>query len=281
MKRTVMTAALAAGLILAPLACAASVAAQEAAQSDPQVKINLGGEAAPQSEARHYAVYEAAITDFNTGGFAALAPHLAGLREALAAAPATYPAVMQVDGGWVIHSDDFEETMILAQDIGMDFAASGGRGELKVVARPNIYPRIAFLLGSEALERRDFDQAMTFLDQGLALQPLDRLLLNEKLVVLHAQQRWDDAYALIKEAMAAEDPLLTAKPAHLQRRLGYTLVELGRIPEARAAYEASLVAEPGNQTALQELEFIAGLEAKKPVYGEMQITAPLAPRPAE
>jgi Flp pilus assembly protein TadD len=46
------------------------------------------------------------------------------------------------------------------------------------------------------------------------------------------------------------------------RGIGYSLVELGDLAGARQAYEQSLEAEPGNETARNELDYIAQREAK-------------------
>lgn len=270
--------ALAIALTAAPTPSAAASWTTREQAAAPRVNISLSSEAAPASERADWNLYLAALNDFNERGFAAMQPHLAGLRDALSHAPASYPVMSEVAGGWLVRTDSRDEAMVLAHVIGEIEQGRGG-GEVKVVVAPNTYPRIAFILGSEAVERRDFDAANRFLDLGLVLQPLDRMLLNEKLVALHGEQHWEEAYLLLKEALAAGDPLLTANPAHLQRRLGYTLVELGRLREAREAYDASLVAEPGNAIALSELQFIDDIEAGRPTSGEIEIVAPLAPRP--
>lgn len=242
------------------------------------VNINVQRDGPLPSEAADDDAYRAALEATGSGGFAALERHVPALMDAMSRAPTAYPVLREVDGGWLIRADTREEIMALAGAIG-DVETRRGGGEIKVVARPNVYPNIAFLLGSAAVERRDFAAAHSILDRGLELQPLDRMLLNEKLVVLHAESRWDDAYLLLKKALTSGDPLIDAEPASLQRRLGYTLVELGRLREARDAYEASLVAEPGNTTALAELEYLANVEAGRPNTGEIQITAPNMPDP--
>lgn len=282
MTRSPTTAALFAALALALAAVPSPSAAyswtgQEQAAA-PSVNISLSLEAAPTSENADWLLYVAAVNDFNERGFVALESRVADLREALGRAPAEYPAMEEVDGGWLIRASSREESMTLARAIGAIEQGRGG-GSVKVVSVPNTYPDIAFLLGSEAIERRAFDDANRYLDIGLALQPYDRMLLNEKLVALHGERRWEEAYLMLKAAFAADDPLLTAQPAHLQRRLGYTLVELGRFHEAREAYDASLIAEPGNATALAELRYIDDIEAGRPTSGKIEITAPLAPRP--
>jgi tetratricopeptide (TPR) repeat protein len=248
------------------------------AESRPQVHINVQAEGPLASERADDEAYRTALEATNTRGFAALQENVPALVEALSHAPATYPVIEEVDGGWLIRADDREEVMALAGAIGEVEGARGG-GDIKVVVRPNVYPNIAFLLGSAAVERRDFAAAHSVLDRGLVLQPLDRRMLNEKVVALHAESRWDEAYLLLKTALTTGDPLIEADPGSLQRRLGYTLVELGRLREARRAYEASLIADPGNATALAELQFITNAEAGQPNYGEMEITAPYMPVP--
>lgn len=265
--------------IVAPATASAASALLLSQQEPPQVRVNVAvqSEGPFAEEASHDSAYRAALEEVNSGGgFAALQRHVPALTEAFSHAPGTYPTVQEVAGGWSIRADTRDEIMTLAQRIGEVQSERGG-GEVKVVARPNVYPNIAFLLASAAVERRDFATAHAVLDAGLALQPLDRHLLNEKLVVLHAERRWEEAYLLVKNALATDDPLLKADPALLQRRLGYTLVELGRLHEARAAYEASLEAEPGNAIALAELEFITNAEQGQSNYGEMQILAPNMP----
>lgn len=271
-------AALALAFAAAPSPLAAAPWATQAQTPAPRVNITLSGEEGPPSERADEALYQEALAAFGERGFEALRPHLPGLRAALRRAPATYPVMSEVEGGWLIRASERDEAMILARAIGVIEQGRGG-GEVKVVVVPNTYPRIAFILGSEAIERRAFDEAHRFLDAGLALQPLDGFLLNEKLVAMHGERRWEEAYLLLKDVLAAEDPLLTASPAQLQRRLGYTLIELGRLGEAREAYEASLVAEPGNRIALGELQYIEDTEAGRPTSDEVEITAPLAPRP--
>ncbi|MFN3669888.1 MAG: hypothetical protein ACK4VY_11300 [Brevundimonas sp.] len=275
-----MTAALALAVALA-FAAQGSPAAAAAAQQEqgpaPRVDITLSSENPPDAERADWDLYQAAMTGFSERGFSAIDARAPALAEALARAPALYPMMSEVNGGWLIRTEDRDEAMTLARAIGVIEQGRGG-GAVKIVVAPNTYPLLALLLGSAAIERRAFDEAHQYLDAGLALQPLHRLLLNEKLVALHGQQRWEDAYLLLKTALAADDPLLSASPAHLQRRLGYTLIELGRLREAREAYVASLTAEPGNAIALAELELIDDIEAGRATAGEMEITAPLAPQ---
>lgn len=275
-----------AGLVLSVLTLAPGVAlgwsppqepAAPQAAARPRVNINVQPEGPLPAEREADAAYNAAMRAAGTGGFAALQEHVPALTEAMRGAPARYPAIEEIPGGWLIRADDREEIMALAGAVG-DIEAGRGGGDIKVVSRPNVYPNIAFLLGSAAVERRDLAAAHEVLDRGLALQPLDRFLLNEKLVVLHAERKWEEAYLLAKTALTSGDPQIEADPGSLQRRLGYTLIELGRLHEARVAYEESLVSDPGNATAIAELQVIRDLEAGHQLSGDgIQITSPYMP----
>jgi tetratricopeptide (TPR) repeat protein len=270
-----------AGLLASTLVFAPGLALAQNPQAAPEatrptVNINVEPAAPLAGEQDARAAYVTAMNAAGTGGWPAVQAEVPALTAFMAEAPATYPVMQEIPGGWLIRAEDREEMMALAQHIGEIEGARGG-GEIKIIARPNVYPRIAFLLGSAAVERRAFDEAHAVLDQGLALQPLDRFLLNEKLVALHSQQRWEEAYQLAKTALTSGDPLIASDPGSLQRRLGYTLIELGRLHEARVAYEDSLVSDPGNATAVAELEIIRELEAGQRLAGEILIVSPNMP----
>lgn len=274
-KSMLCTALLALLLTGGPVAAAAQSAAPPASAGS-LVNVQLARGEPSATAALDQKTYDDAFVVFNAGGFAALAPHLDRLRAALKNAPLRFSALEDMGDHWVIRADD-ADAMTAARAVG----ARTLPGEVKVLLVPNTYPRIAMILGSEAIERGAFQEALAYIDQGLALQPADRLLVNEKAVALLAQRRWQDTLTLLDEAFAAQDPMIEAKPAMLQRRRGYALVELHRLREAREAYEASLVAEPGNETAIREIAFIDSADEGRPDYGAMQITAPLAPKPEQ
>ncbi|WP_291835967.1 hypothetical protein [Brevundimonas sp.] len=273
-----------ASVLLSVLTFSSGLALAQSASPAPEaararVHVNVQADGPAEAERADNETYVAALNATQTGGFTALQTHVPALTEAMNRAPATYPVMQEIPGGWLIRADDRDEIVALAHRISGVESARGG-GEIKVIARPNVYPNIAFLLGSAAVDRRDFAAAHAVLDRALALQPFDRMLLNEKLVALHGERRWDEAYLLVKAALASGDPLIEVDPGSLQRRLGYTLIELDRLHEARAAYEASLVSDPGNATALAELQTIADLEAGHQLEGDIQISAPNLPAQA-
>ncbi|MDP9238866.1 MAG: tetratricopeptide repeat protein [Chloroflexota bacterium] len=71
------------------------------------------------------------------------------------------------------------------------------------------------------------------------------------------QSRWDDA-------IAANRAIIAAFPAEpdAYNRLGKALSEIGKMKEAREAYQQALVLEPSNQIARKNLERLATAKAK-------------------
>lgn len=242
------------------LALPGAAMAQTQAPGQPGSQIVLGGGAPlPAAEAEDLAVYDTAMGAFQQRGFAGLNAHLPKLRRAMDRAPASYPMVEQVGDTWIVRSNDLGDGLLLAMTATMAAQKSSPDARVNVSTQANVYPMIALLLGSAAVERHDYREAITWLDRGLALQPLERLVLTERIAALHGLQRWDEALKAADAALASGDLLIATHPASLHRKRGFSLVELGRLDEAQAAYEESLKTEPDNAAALGELEYIRGL----------------------
>lgn len=271
-------AAVLAGVLL--LALPGAAAAQTAAERPgSQIIIGGGGGSLSATEARDLAIYEAAVEAFQRRGFAGLNGHLRKLRQAMNRAPASYPVMEQTGDAWIVRSNDMAEGLMLSILATAAAQGSSSDAQVNVVTQPNVYPMIALLLGSAAVERRDYQEALDWLDRGLALQPLHWQVLTERISALHGLQRWDEALKAADEALASGDMLIAMNSAPLHRKRGFSLVELGRLDEAQAAYEESLKAEPDNAAALGELEYIRGLRrGAAPTPG--QLIAPGAPPPS-
>lgn len=252
------------GLALAAVLALAVPGGVAAART--QVGITLGQPVPAGAEATDQARLQAAMVDFQRRGYAGLGRHLRGLKAALNRAPASYGTIEAVsDTEWVVRSNDEDDALtlsllasVMAQQASPDRAVS-------ISSRPNIYPAIAMLLGSEAVERGALDEAIGYLDQGLALQPTHAVLAAEKMGAMQGQGRMAEALA-VGDAVLADDGLMPLSEGRgiLQRRRGFSLIELGRLTDARAAFNASLEADPDNPTALGELQYIDGLEAGAP-----------------
>ncbi len=257
------------GAVIAAVTLASATGS--AAATPPQdggANIVIGGARLPRAEAQAQSAYEAAMRDYSRGSYAALRPHLARLRRALDNAPKTYPAIEHAGRGrWIVRAEDMGQA-IMRGAVASQMAESAEPGvRATVETGPNIYPAIALMLGSEAVERHAYDEAIAFLDKGLALQPDYLPLTAEKMGAIQGQRRWADALAVGDAALQVsglEGLLGSAGVGLVQRRRGFSLIELNRLDEAQAAYEASLKSDPDSEVAKGELEYIAKLRAGAP-----------------
>jgi tetratricopeptide (TPR) repeat protein len=239
----------------------------------PQSHVIVGGSALSVAEAEDLAVYDGAMAAFQTGGFEALGPWLPKLQRALDRAPASYPAIERIGDRVIVRASDLADALMLSALAATGPAGSNSEGGVEVVTQSNVYPLVALMLGSVAVETQDYRRAIALLDRGLALQPMDRLLLTEKLTAMQGLGQWEEALALADAALASGDLLLSTHLASLHRKRGFSLIELGRLDEAEAAYRESLMTEPDNAAAKQELEYIAGLRRGRP-RGAPEFVAP-------
>lgn len=207
----------------------------------------------PINERRALEAYDKAMAGTATRGFDAISANAAALREALSNAPASYPVIERRADGNIVRADTMEDAVRLTAGLFPDMRSFR--------VERNTYPLIALVLGAEAVERRRYSDAISLLDQGLALQPNHPVLVAEKAAALFGLRRWNDALILVDRTLASGDRILQLGTAPLHRRRGFALVELGKLQDAKLAYEQSLELEPGNSTAVSELAYIDDLLA--------------------
>jgi tetratricopeptide (TPR) repeat protein len=151
-----------------------------------------------------------------------------------------------------------------------------------VTAVPDPYPNISLYLGSYYNEVGQPQDALRVLNAGIAVSDAngaglgehDPYLVSEKGAALEALKQFDDALALYTKGLklASNDD---GDRARMFRGVGYSLTELGRLDDAESAYRKSLMCEPGNAHAENELRYIAHLRAGKPaVSGALQAVLP-------
>jgi tetratricopeptide (TPR) repeat protein len=205
--------------------------------------------------------------DFHASGIQAIANRRDALEAALARARASYEAAGSSRPTRFILTDGDGQAML-----GMLVAGAVDKNgpAVKTVAVSNPYPKIGMILGSYYNEVHQPEDALRVLDAGIAADKLliipgdaAPILEGERALTLDKLKRFDDALAGIDDAVK-QPGLAPPVKAHLLRIRGFTLTEMSRLDDAEKAYNDSLALEPGNPTALGELQYIAKLRGGAP-----------------
>ena len=257
MRSAPLKAALAAVLLLS----AAAPAAVLAQTATPPALTTAQQKAADKQELKDREVVEKAL---HVSSFAQLEPLIEDLRGVVANAPASWPVVERQPGLTTIRVND--PGAALATMLAVAAAAQGKTGpdQGQAVAVFNTYGTAAFLLGTLAVEKRQPEVALVWLDRGLAFQPDNLDLVTEKGSALILQHRFADTLAFYDAQPPVDLLARLAKPdaeARILRSRGFCLTELNRLDEAEAAYLASLKLEPDHGGAKAELTYIRQLRA--------------------
>ncbi|ESQ90035.1 hypothetical protein ABAC460_09720 [Asticcacaulis sp. AC460] len=194
-----------------------------------------------------------ALEAMNAGGVDRAWRLLPELEAALARAP-DVPSLPERCGD-TIHIYDDDMMLLLAMT-----AYVTSTPELKNVsvvqheALP--YGSLGFIVGWLYYEKKDFGAAHRAYAKGRLNNPDDYVLVAEDSLALAHMHRSREALDLLDAFIAGHPDLEDDELAALQRKRGYTLIELDRNDEAEAAYKESLRLEPDNSTAKAELDYI-------------------------
>ncbi len=226
------------------------------AQEDTRTgTLTIGECPAPQAaEEADQAVVHQAILDFNRGGYALLRRSLPALESALRRAPACYPMIERREGAIHVRTLDENEYFLISRVIG---GAPGSREE--IIMSGNTYGNAALLLGSFAVEMRDYNAAISWLDMGLALQPDNQLLIGEKGVALSAMNNFQEEFDLYEAALNNPALGFTLDRGGFMRRRGIALIDLNRLDEAESSLNEALRLNPDDQLSRDELAYITHL----------------------
>jgi len=126
---------------------------------------------------------------------------------------------------------------------------------------PRAYNHAAFLYVSDG----DKDNALKYLDLAIASAPYWAEPHNERGYLLGKLKDFKSAIVSYQRAIELADAHKNSayvKPLSL-RGLGFILTEMGELERAKQAYRDSLVLDPENKLAKNELEYIRQLEAQK------------------
>jgi tetratricopeptide (TPR) repeat protein len=200
----------------------------------------------------------------SSGGIRGIEKDVPDLEKELASAVPTGAAIPVGDDEAVVLTDGMTQMLIM-------MVAVKDKKFKKVSSLASPYPRISLYLGSYYNEVGRPEDALRVLNAGIAISDVDGMglgehdpvLVTEKGAAFQTLKRFDDALATYKFGLKlASDE--DRDRARMFRGIGFSLTELGRLDDAESAYRKSLLCEPGNAHAQDELQYIAQLRAGKP-----------------
>jgi tetratricopeptide (TPR) repeat protein len=123
----------------------------------------------------------------------------------------------------------------------------------------NAYPRAYYYMGFICVKTRQYERAVKYLDSGQKLEPMNAKFTFEKAQALVHSGKKEQALALYEEIHELGPHVSLRDIAIARRGRGFVLIELGQLDEAEEAFKSSLVCEPDNAVALNELQYIEHL----------------------
>lgn len=187
---------------------------------------------------------------------AALKAMLPDLETALSHAPDKPSLPEHCGDSIILYSGDMMQMLVLSAAIGKDKSLGATHVEQR---EPLPYALLAFAVGWIRFEGGDYAGADAADRKGLLNDPNDATLMSEDSFALSKLGRNAEALTALDAFIAGHPALGDDQMALLQRKRGYVLVELDRLDDAEAAYKKSLDLDPGNATALSELDYIHSL----------------------
>lgn len=139
--------------------------------------------------------------------------------------------------------------------------AAAAAAKREAVALSSGWCDALFIKGYALADLRRFAEARPVLERAVAMAPFHAHFINELAYVYQQQRDWQlsyDTYVRARDATAYSDrKRVTPEKGRALRGMGFALIELGKWDEAEALFNESLVLEPGNANALNELRYIA------------------------
>lgn len=125
------------------------------------------------------------------------------------------------------------------------------------------YSKAYYQLAYIAVERGDYDEALTAINRGLALEPDHPLMLCEKGLILGHHNRYEEAINVYQEAIHARPWASSSVKAQALRGQGIALIELEQLDEAEKVFKESLLLDPDSEVARNELDYIKKLREER------------------
>jgi tetratricopeptide (TPR) repeat protein len=124
---------------------------------------------------------------------------------------------------------------------------------------PNVYPRAYYYLGFLRVQAEKYEEALKALDRGQRLEPTNPRFLLEKSQALLRAGRQGEAFDICLSITECGPFVSAVDVATACRSRGFIQIERGRLDLAEREFRTSLKLQPGNEVALNELEYIEHL----------------------
>ncbi len=175
-------------------------------------------------------------------------------------------AIREMPSEWKPSRDDGESVAIACWDQEEFLAYLDHHGEQLtklILWAADSYSKAWYQLAAVAVEGERFENALTCLDCGIALEADHPELWSERGYVLARLKRHDEALACYVRAASARDWAPASYRGRALRGQAVQLIDLDRLDEAEASLRLSLEYEPNNAGAQGELEYIEDLRRKR------------------
>ena len=124
-----------------------------------------------------------------------------------------------------------------------------------------------FLKGNVLLDLGRVPEARSSLEKAVKLSPYNARYLSELAYTYELEKDWQKSLDTYKSAehatLFSPEDQKTDELSRALRGEGYNLTELGQFDEAEAKYTECIKLDANDKKALNELEYIGGLKAKK------------------
>ncbi len=189
---------------------------------------------------------------------------LAVLAQAIGRMPTGWTPIQQQGKDEIVYCWDHDEFIEYCH-----YRQSASPQAASIRYEAGSYSQACWLAGSLYIDRRDFPEALRFLNLGLELEPTHPELICEKAYVHQTQKQYQQALELFRQAEQGRLWITDAQKARALRGQGICLVDLGRLDEAANVLLRAQQVDPQDTRAARELEFIRGLRLESSQSGEL------------
>lgn len=186
------------------------------------------------------------------------------LKEAISNMPADWQPVMETPESVNIYLWEMEEYLSYVAYVN----EQQGPNPLsdKPINKPRLwsipsYSEAYYTLAFMAVEDKDWDLGLEYINKALELEKDHPLILCEKALILNEMGEHDLSYEMFLEASLCRPWAPLKWRTKALRGAGIALIEMNKLDDAEKLFNISLQLEPENETAINELQYIGMLRA--------------------